>query len=144
MKSINEATTSGGSGHFKNPINLAPRIWDEDNMGPFNIPVSKYLNPELAYDSYDGKLDVSKNKAKKVEKMAKKIAVSDKIKKQNQDDDGLGGGRPSDEGGGDDGDSGGLSENYLNKIPCTLENLEFYLIIFAEPIRDFILYDYEK
>ena len=56
-KSINEATTSGGSGHFKNPINLAPRIWDEDNMGPFTIPVSKYLNPELAYDSYDGEIN---------------------------------------------------------------------------------------
>lgn len=87
-KSINEATTSGGSGHFKNPINLAPRIWEKDNMGPFTIPVSKYLNPELAYDSYDGEINnIPKKQINKLEKKTEKIAkMAQKAFSQNDDD----------------------------------------------------------
>ena len=87
-KSINEATTSGGSGHFKNPINLAPRIWKKDNMGAFTIPVSKYLNPELAYDSYDGEINnIPKKQINKLEKKTEKMAkMAQKAFSQNDDD----------------------------------------------------------
>jgi hypothetical protein len=72
-KSLSEATTTGGSGKYKVPLNLAPRIWKNEDMEPFNIPVSHYLNPDNAYDSYDGKMSNSKKNISKKEKTARKI-----------------------------------------------------------------------
>jgi hypothetical protein len=59
-KSLREATASGSSGSFKNPISFAPLDWGREPLEPFNIRVSDYLNPTLAYDSYDCSLDISK------------------------------------------------------------------------------------
>ena len=73
-KEINEVTSTGGSGHYKVPLNLAPHIWKKEDMGAFTIPVSKYLSPELAYDSYDGDIDYTKSEINKLEKKAKKMA----------------------------------------------------------------------
>jgi len=73
-KRINEATGTGSSGHFKNPITFVPLDWGKEPLEPFNTPVSKYLNPHLAYDSYDGDMEISKSKANKIEKLTKKIA----------------------------------------------------------------------
>jgi len=73
-KKINEITSTSGSGHYRVPLNLAPHIWKKEDMGAFTIPVSEYLNAELAYDSYDGKMSYSKEKINKLEKKAKKMA----------------------------------------------------------------------
>jgi hypothetical protein len=63
-KEINEATGSGSSGHFKVPLVLAPQIWKKDSLAPFNIPVSKYKNADLAYDDEVGQpLNVSKKRS---------------------------------------------------------------------------------
>ena len=68
---INEASGSGSSGSFRIPINFAPLNWGKEPLEPFNIPVSEYLNPTLAHDSYDGHMDISKEKADKIEKLTK-------------------------------------------------------------------------
>lgn len=81
MKSrINEATGSGGTGRYKVPLTIAPQDWKIENVEPFTIPVSKYLNPENAVDSYDGSMDISKKQINKLEKQARKMR---KIANQN-------------------------------------------------------------
>jgi len=85
---INEATGSGSSGSFKIPINFAPLNWGKEPLEPFNIPVSEYLNPTLAHDSYDGHMDISKEKADKIEKLTKKISRMASNGFSQNDDDG--------------------------------------------------------
>lgn len=87
-KSIREATGSGSAGHFKNPINFAPLDWGKEPLDPFTIPVSKYLNPDLAYDSYDGEMEISAAKASKIERMTKKLARKASETFGQNDDDG--------------------------------------------------------
>lgn len=86
---INETTSSNGSrGSFSSPLVPGVREFDDVNLEPFTIPVSKYNNAMLEYDSYDGKMDTPKKKIKKIEDKSKKM--SDYIKKHPQlnDDDG--------------------------------------------------------
>ena len=85
---IDEMTTSNGAGAFNIPLTPGVRLWDKDTLDPYNTPVSKYDDAELAYDSYDGKLDVSKKKAKKMEKNAIKISKYVKTHPHLSDDDG--------------------------------------------------------
>lgn len=88
-KNINEATgTSQSSGRYTIPISPGFRLFDKKTLEPFTIEVSKYDDAGLAFDSYDGKLDVSKKTAQKIEKKAK--AISNFIKKHptGSDDDG--------------------------------------------------------
>jgi hypothetical protein len=88
-KKINEATSSNSStGKYQAPLQPGTRMFDKDNLSPFNIPVSKYNHALLAYDSYDGSLDVSKSKAEKMEKKARKIAKYIKNHPSDNDDDG--------------------------------------------------------
>ena len=73
-KQIIEATTSGGSGKFKVPLNMAPQIWNKGTLEPFDIPVSNYISPELSYLSYDGEIkNLSKQEINKIENKAKKM-----------------------------------------------------------------------
>jgi hypothetical protein len=76
------------SGHFKNPINFAPLDWGKEPLEPFNIRVSDYLNPTLAYDSYDGELDISKKKANSMERLTKRLSRKASETFGQNDDDG--------------------------------------------------------
>ena len=86
--SINEMTTSNGAGAYSIPLTPGVRLFDKDTLEPYTIPVSKYDDAQLAYDSYDGKLDVPKKKAKKMEKRAIKISRYVKNHPKLNDDDG--------------------------------------------------------
>ena len=71
---IKEATSDSGSkGSYVGPMQLGIRKFTKSEMGPFNIPVSKYDSPELEFDSYDGSMDETKKQIKKIESKAKKI-----------------------------------------------------------------------
>ena len=71
---IKEATSDSGSkGSYVGPMQLGIRKFKKSQMGPFNIPVSKYDSPELEFDSYDGSMDETKKQIKKIESKAKKI-----------------------------------------------------------------------
>jgi len=73
-KILNEATTTGGSrGSFVAPLLPGERYFKPNTLAPFNIDVSKYVSPELSYDSYDGKMTYTKKTISKKEKLAKKI-----------------------------------------------------------------------
>lgn len=85
---IKEATGTSGSGSFKVPLSPGTRLWDKQNLNPFTIPVSKYDDAQLAYDSYDGSLDVSKKTAKKMESKSRKIEKYQKKHPSISDDDG--------------------------------------------------------
>jgi hypothetical protein len=87
-KLLTEATGTSGSGSFKVPLSPGTRLWDKTTLDPFNIQVSKYDDAELAYDSYDGSLDVSKKNVKKMESKARKIEKYQKKHPENSDDDG--------------------------------------------------------
>jgi hypothetical protein len=87
-KVIKEATGTSGSGSFKVPLSMGTRLWDKTNLDPFNIQVSKYDDSKLAYDSYDGSLDVSKKTAKKLESKSRKIEKKLKKNPNISDDDG--------------------------------------------------------
>lgn len=91
--SINETTSTAGTGAYRVPMSPGLKLWDKTSLEPFIEPVSDYVSSELQYDSYDGIMDSKNIKTKE----HKAIEVSKKIKKmiQNQDDDGLGAGMPS-------------------------------------------------
>ena len=73
-KKINEATTTGGSrGSYIAPLLPGERYFKKNVLGPFTEPVSNYKSPDLAYDSYDGKMERSKKQIKKEENIANKI-----------------------------------------------------------------------
>ena len=64
---ISEATGAGSSGHFKIPIVLAPQEWKPDQLAPFNEPVYKYTNAELAYEEADGDFKETPEQREKME-----------------------------------------------------------------------------
>ena len=89
-KSISEATGSGSSGHFKVPIVLAPQAWTEEQLGPFNIPVYRYTNAELAYEEADGDYKETPEQREKIENRTDKLSKVDMYLKQfytDQNDD---------------------------------------------------------
>lgn len=72
---INESISDGGGrGSYIAPMQPGIRIFKKSDMQPFNIPVSKYDNAMLEYDSYDGSMDEPKKQIKKIESKAKKIS----------------------------------------------------------------------
>ena len=76
-KSIREATGSGSSGHYKVPIVLAPQQWKPDQLAPFNTPVYKYTNAELAYEEADGDYLESPEERTRIEDRTKKLSRID-------------------------------------------------------------------
>jgi hypothetical protein len=89
-KRISEATGSGSAGHFKVPIVLAPQKWTGEQLGPFNIPVYRYTNAELAYEEADGDFKESPEQREKIENRTKKLSTVDMYLKQfytDQNDD---------------------------------------------------------
>jgi hypothetical protein len=90
---IKEATSDSGSkGSYVGPLQLGIRKFKKSEMGPFNIPVSKYDSPELEFDSYDGSMDETKKQIKKIEGKAKKITnyMTKHPESTNSDEDGGG------------------------------------------------------
>lgn len=86
---INEATVSSSSDKYSNiPLVFGERLFNKQQMQPFYIPTSKYDNPELAYDSYDGKISTPKNKIEGKKKMARKVSKYIKNHPTQSDDDG--------------------------------------------------------
>ena len=74
-KVLSEATSdsSGGRGSYIAPLQLGIRRFKDTQNGPFTMPVSKYNNPMLEYDSYDGSMDETKKQINKIESKAKKV-----------------------------------------------------------------------
>ncbi|NBO23448.1 hypothetical protein EBU94_08955, partial [bacterium] len=85
---LDEMTIANGAGAYSIPLTPGTRIFDKDTLEPYTIKVSKYDDAQLAYDSYDGKLNVPKKKAKQMEKRAKKISNYIKNHPNPSDDDG--------------------------------------------------------
>lgn len=89
---IKESTSVGGGGRgaYVGPVQLGTKEFDKSALQPFNIPVSKYNDAMLAYDSYDGKMSLPKKQIKNLERKAKK--ESDYLKNHPElttsDDDG--------------------------------------------------------
>ena len=87
---ISEATGSGSAGHFKVPIVLAPQDWKADQLAPFNTPVYKYKDAELAYEEADGDYKETPEERAKIEKKTELLSKVDTYLKQfytNQNDD---------------------------------------------------------
>jgi hypothetical protein len=86
---LKEATTSStSSGKITVPLSPGIRLFNKEQLQPFVVPTSHYDDAELSYDSYDGSLDVSKSKAEKMEKKARKIAKYIKNHPSDNDEDG--------------------------------------------------------
>ena len=86
---LNEATSaSSGSGRYTIPLSPGIRMFKNKQLQPFVVPTSKYDDAELAYDSYDGSLDVSKSDADKIETKSRKISKYIKDHPSDNDDDG--------------------------------------------------------
>ena len=73
---LNEAMSTDGRGSFNGPLQPGVRIFKKIDMEPFTIPVSKYNDAMLEYDSYDGSMDVPKKQINKIDNRAKKINES--------------------------------------------------------------------
>ena len=87
---INEATSdlTGSRGSFVPPLRPGKRMFEKNQLGPFEIPVSKYYSQQLATDSYDGSMDTPKKDIKKIESKAKKASIYAKNHPVRNDDDG--------------------------------------------------------
>lgn len=85
---LDEMTAANGAGAYSIPLTPGTRIFDKDALEPYTIKVSKYDDAQLAYDSYDGKLNVPKKKAKQMEKNAIRISKYKKSHPNLSDDDG--------------------------------------------------------
>ena len=74
-KILFEATSdsSGGRGSYVSPLQPGVREFSKESLQPFTTPVSKYIDAELEYDSYDGKMDERRKDIKKIEQQAKKV-----------------------------------------------------------------------
>lgn len=83
-----EATSTGDIGNYRNPLITGIRYWEKTELDPFVEKVSKFDNPQLAFDSYDGKLDVPKKTAKKMERKSERIAQYLKKHPTQNDEDG--------------------------------------------------------
>ena len=81
-------TATNGAGAYNIPLMPGTRLFEKGTLQPYTKQVSKYDDAELAYDSYDGKLDVSKKKAASMEKKALKISKYKKNHPTLSDDDG--------------------------------------------------------
>jgi len=79
-KILKEATSdsSGSRGSYIGPLQPGVREFKKIDLQPFTMPVSKYNNAMLQYDSYDGKMSSPKKQINKIEKKSKRI--SDYIK----------------------------------------------------------------
>ncbi len=89
-KKVNEANSNRYAGTYNGPLTMGEIDWGDSALGPFNNKVSKYYNPELEYDSYDGSLDSHKKDKKKLETKSRKISkYNKKHPKQNDEDGGI-------------------------------------------------------
>ena len=84
---INEVTDSFSDGQYQGKLNITPRIWKKNQMGPFSEKVSKFENPELSHDSYDGDISKSNQESERLENltkngMKKTIQIRKKITKE--------------------------------------------------------------
>ena len=73
---LNEAMSTDGRGSYNGPLQPGVKIFKKIDMEPFTIPVSKYNDAMLEYDSYDGSMDVPKKQINKIDNRAKKINES--------------------------------------------------------------------
>jgi len=87
---LNEAMSTNGRGSFNGPLQPGVKIFKKIDMEPFTIPVSKYNDAMLEYDSYDGSMDVPKKQINKIDNRAKKISkyLSKHPELTNSDEDG--------------------------------------------------------
>jgi len=87
---IKEATTDsmGSRGSFITPMRPGKRIFDKNQLAPFNTDVSKYYSQQLATDSYDGSMDTPKKDIKKIESKARKASLYAKNRTIRNDNDG--------------------------------------------------------
>ncbi len=71
---LHEMTGTDNSkvGSFVPPIQPGLHKFEKSQLGPYIEAVSEFDSPELAHDSYDGKVHTPKSKAKKIEKKAEK------------------------------------------------------------------------
>jgi hypothetical protein len=87
---INEATGASSSGKFRVPLVLSPQLWKDSELGPFNVPVYRYKNAELAYEEADNDYKESFKEREMIELKTDRIAEIDRYLKQfytNQNDD---------------------------------------------------------
>lgn len=67
------STSTGSRGSYIAPLLPGERFFKQNVLSPFTVSDSKYESPDLAYDSYDGKMERTKKQIEKEEKVAKKI-----------------------------------------------------------------------
>jgi len=73
-KVLKEATSTGSSrGSYVAPLLPGERYFKPNVLAPFTGADSKYKSPDLAYDSYDGKMERNKKQIGKEERVADKI-----------------------------------------------------------------------
>lgn len=87
-KILKEMTSSRYAGYYSGPLSMGVKDWDKNTMSPFTIKVSKYYNPDLQYDSYDGSLDSHKKNKKELESKSKRISKYNKNHPEANDEDG--------------------------------------------------------
>jgi hypothetical protein len=85
-ETLNEVTSTGGSGPYKAPLSPGIRLWDKHTLMPYIDRLNDYDDAELNYDALDG--NISTKDPEKKEREAIKIAKSNKFNPVDNDDDG--------------------------------------------------------
>lgn len=81
-KVIKEVSGAGLTGSYSGPLVMGPQIWNGKQLSPFNLPVYKYTNSELAYQEADEDFLESSEKREKIEKKTKLISRINMEKKK--------------------------------------------------------------
>ena len=86
---LNEATSAGNSGgRYQIPLSMGVRLFDDDELQPYVNATSKFVDSELAYDSYDGEMSTDKKRIKSLEVKARNQSTFNKQHPNLSDDDG--------------------------------------------------------
>ena len=87
---LKEATGEGSSsrGSFLPPLRPGKRMFEKNQLVPYDTDVSKYFSQQLATDSYDGEMSTSKKDVKKIESDARKASIYAKNHSVLNDEDG--------------------------------------------------------
>ena len=74
LKEVTSSKVGTSVGYYVPPFQPGMHEFESNDLKPFVIQTSKYTSPELAHDSYDGKVHTKKSKVSKIESKAKKGA----------------------------------------------------------------------
>ncbi len=82
---LKEITSTRDVGTYYAKIIMVPQKWENNQLKPFGIPVSDYVEPNLSHDEMDGDLSVDEKEARNIDDRMRSMV--DKVHNEKGKDD---------------------------------------------------------